>query len=176
MAIIKEYRCLAHGPFDSADGVCPSGCTTVVREFRTAPGGRSARTKGIDKTLEGMAARFGLTDMSNSGGESVGANRVAARGMNSMAPVWGNIPKGNVFEAGKGEVQVDGSQGGVTAALPGLGLSDANNSAVEAMAAANNVKLPTFTDIASALPAPKPVIHGSAGTAADLSSAIEKAA
>src|SRR6266850_1196813 len=100
MAVTKEYRCLAHGPFDAKEARCPHGCGTVVREFRTAPGGRSSRTKAADGALEHLARRYGLSDMSNRSG-SVGGSRRPARP--DFSPVWGDMPKGNVYEVGKGE-------------------------------------------------------------------------
>jgi hypothetical protein len=170
MAITKEFRCLAHGAFDSKTGVCPRGCTTVIREFRTAPGIRQKGTKQIDKTLEGLASRFGLSDMSNRNGESVGENRRKQNPQNDMAPTWGPIPKGNVFQVGKGEVQVDGATGGAMAATANMRAGDA---AVNALAQQQGVTLPTFMDMAGALPKIKPIIVGKFGTSADLQKATE---
>ena len=171
MAVTKEYRCLQHGPFDATDGICPSGCDTVVREFRTAPGGRSPKTKTMDKTLQGLADRFGLTDMSNRNG-SVGGSR---KQPNEMVPVWGQMPKGNVYDVGKGERQVDGAGGGATAALAGLGINGQGEASVQALAAAAGAPLPTFMDIAHSLPKVRPTIHGSSGSSSDLAQAIERA-
>ena len=111
--------------------------------------------------------------MSNRGGMSVGANREQARGKNDMTPTWGELPKGNNFEVGKGEVQREGSAGGVTAALNGMGMGD--NSSVDALAAKNGVVLPSFMDIAGSLPKLRPIIAGSSGNSADLQQAIAKA-
>ena len=172
MAVTKEFRCLAHGPFDSKEAICPHGCTTVVREFRTAPGGRSSSTKQMDKTLEGLASRFGLTDMSNRNGQSVGENRRQQNKQNDMTPTWGEIPKGNVFQAGKGEVQVDGASGGALAATANMRAGDA---AVNSLAKQQGVTLPTFMDIAGSLPKLRPIIAGQSGTSADLDKAIGKA-
>jgi hypothetical protein len=172
MAVTKEFRCLAHGPFDAKDGICPRGCSTVVREFRTPPGGRSPKTKGVDKTLEGLASRFGLTDMTNRNDNSVGANRAQGRGNMDMQPSWGAMPKGNVFSVGKGEVQVDGAQGGATAALAGMGMGD--NAAIAAMEAASGQPLPNFLDIAKTLPPVRPNIIKQSGTSADLDTAIAR--
>ena len=172
MAILKEYRCLSHGPFDSVDGICPSGCDTVVREFRTAPGGRSAKTKTTDKTLQGLADRFGLTNMSNKNG-SVGGSR--QQPANAMAPVWGQMPKGNVYEVGRGERPVDGASGGATAALAAVGINSQNEASVQAMADAAGVPMPSFMDIAHSLPKVRPTVHGSSGSSSDLAKAIESA-
>lgn len=157
----KEWRCLAHGPFDGLEGVCPSGCTTVVREFRTAPGTRSPSTKKSDAALEHLAARYNLTDMTNKNG-SVGGSRPQQQ---DMAPVWGAMPKGNVFEVGKGEVQRDGSEGGATAALSSMKIPGKIGDE------------PNFMDIAKTLPRVKPRVakEHSFGTSSDLDSAISKA-
>lgn len=173
MAVIKEYRCLAHGAFESDKEVCPHGCETVVREFRSAPGTRSDKTKSSDKTLEALASRFGLTDMSNRNGESIGGNRKHADG---MAAVWGELPKGNNYEVGKGEVQRDGSQGGAEGILASMGMN-ANEAQIQQMAKDAGVSMPTFTSVTKALPKVRPIVGKglSFGTDADLSAAIERA-
>jgi hypothetical protein len=75
MAVVKEYRCAAHGPFEGTEQACPYGCPPrfVVREFRSAPAFQAKRTRNIDGTLRGIASDFGLTDMKNDpkGGVSV---------------------------------------------------------------------------------------------------------
>jgi hypothetical protein len=67
--IKKDYRCLAHGNFESTKPVCPHGCNTVTRIHLSAPAvhtsGRSAR---IDSTLNGLASQYNLTDLSNRNG------------------------------------------------------------------------------------------------------------
>lgn len=178
MAVNKEWRCLAHGAFEGAEGVCPHGCTTVVREFRTAPAAKSAKTKNSDKALENLARRFGLTDMSNRDG-SVGGSRKHPK---DMAPGWLAMPKGNIFVPGKGEVNDKGeamsTSGGAAAALSGMGIT------AEPVAAALGKKLgreltpePTFGDIAKTLKRPRPILPGKEyqyGTAAQLDALIEK--
>lgn len=178
MPVTKEFRCLAHGEFDGTEAVCPKGCTTVVREFRTAPAGKSSKTKGVDKTLANLAARFGFSDMSNRDG-SVGGSK---KQKNEMQPVWGDMPKGNVFVPGKGEVNAKGeaitTSGGGVAALAGMGITG------ESVAAQLSKKLgrelapePTFVDIARTLKKPRPILPGKEyqyGTSADLDKAIAK--
>lgn len=162
MAIVKELKCLAHGPFESTakDPVCPYGCTVVIREFRTAPGTRSTKTKQSDAALERLAKRFGLSDMSNKNG-SVANSR---KERNPMTPQWAAMPKGNTYEVGKGEVPVDGSEGGASSALAGLRIAENNDG-------------PNFMDIAKGLPKPRPIVAKDHvfGTARDLQEAIEKA-
>lgn len=77
MAIKKEWRCLAHGDFESTKPVCPFGCNTVTRVHITPPSiSTSGRTQNIDRTLEGLAGQFNMTDISNRNG-SVSASRKA---------------------------------------------------------------------------------------------------
>jgi hypothetical protein len=158
--VIREFRCLGHGPFESAqkNPVCPKGgCTTVVQEFRTAPGGRSERTKISDRALDRLASRYNLSDMSNRDG-SVGASRKHPKG---MEPLWQPLPTGNVYEVGKGEVARDGAAGGATAALSGLGMTDSGSAISELM---------------KTLPRPRahPVGH-EPGSASDFSNALASA-
>lgn len=154
MAVLKDYRCLAHGTFESREAVCPHGCTTVMAVWNgKAPGGRSEKTKASDRAIQHLANRYGLTDMSNRGGESVGANR---KQPNGMQPTWGELPSGNIFEAGKGEVnrtdraRVD-SQGGA-AAIGGplsAGVSDIEK--------AIGTPLPNFMDLSKSMPKVRPI-------------------
>lgn len=170
MAVIKEWRCLAHGAFESKEGVCPHGCTTVLREFRTAPGGRSEKTKKSDAAIEHLAKRYGLSDISNKNG-SVGSSRPNP---DQMQPTWGELPKGNVFQPGKGEIAVDGAAGGATAALSGMGMG-AGMTAAQMMTNKYGEKFaaePTFDSVRKTLPRVKPIIHESYGTAKDLNKAI----
>lgn len=127
MAINKEYRCLAHGAFESSakTAVCQYGCTTVVREFRTAPGTRSDKTKRSDNALNRMAARYGLTDMSAKTGSVAGDRMAKQRGFGQIGgqdftPHWGTIPKGGTFEPGKGPVARDGAEGGAESIVKSL--------------------------------------------------------
>jgi hypothetical protein len=158
--VIREYRCLGHGPFESAqkNPVCPvGGCTTVVQEFRTAPAGKSERTKISDRALDRLAARYQLTDLSNRNG-SVGASRKNPKGMEAF---WQPLPSGNVYEVGKGEVPREGSAGGATAALAGMGMTDAGGAISELM---------------KALPRPRPHAVGhEPGSAKDFDSALASA-
>lgn len=175
MAVKKEYRCLAHGPFESMEEICPHGCSTVVREFRTAPGGRSAKTKTTDRALQGLANRYGLTDMSNKSG-SVGGSRKQPQ---AMAPVWGEMPKGNVFEVGKGEVAAEGAAGGSTAALAALGINEQTAAAALAKHLGKEVKPePTFMDIQKQLPKRiRPILPGkeySYGSSSQLDALMDK--
>lgn len=187
MPVIKEWRCLAHTTFDNSTGVCPHGCTTVVREFRTAPGTRSSRTKVADGALEHLAKRFGLTDMSNRSG-SVGGSR---RQRPDFSPVWGDMPKGNVYEVGKGERPADPkgalvTGGGATGALGAMNMTgDIDQAMIDKYGP--NVKKqlakigmpekePTMLDVQRSLPKPRPRPVGrEPGKPEDFAQAIERA-
>ncbi len=171
MAVTKEFRCLAHGPFEGKEPMCPHGCTTVVREFRTAPAGKSEKTKVSDRALDRLAERYRLTDMSNRNG-SVGASRQHAPG---MEPKWLEIPKGNNYEVGKGEVQRAGSQGGAQAALESTGMTGSVAAKLAAKLGHDVPAEPTFMELAKGLPRVRPHAVGSYGTSADLAKAIESA-
>jgi hypothetical protein len=75
MAALNDYRCAAHGAFESREARCPYGCPAsfVKIEFNQAPAYHNGRTRNIDRTLRGIAADHGLTDMKNDpkGGKSV---------------------------------------------------------------------------------------------------------
>ena len=70
MAVLNDYNCLAHGHFESMTGHCPHGCSRELVSIvhLKAPGLVSGRTKGIDKTLQGLAKDHGLSDMNNHNG------------------------------------------------------------------------------------------------------------
>lgn len=121
MGIRKEYVCFAHGPFEADSPVCPEGCTTAVeRQFRTAPGIRSNRTRNIDSTLTALAKDFGLSDLSNRNGSVAQSQRAPQ----DMRPTWGNVPKGDVFKQGGVIESVQGSKGGAETAAQQVGVHD----------------------------------------------------
>lgn len=131
MAIIKEYRCAAHGPFDSTTGKCPSGCrkSMVVREIRTAPAyRRPGKMAWTDTQMRAIAAENGLTDMRSDGKAGVSvradalrrkqlaAEREAKRtGGRVLHPHWVDVPHSAPgFSRRKEQVKtVDGSMFGV---------------------------------------------------------------
>jgi hypothetical protein len=116
---IREYTCFAHGEFEAETPVCPFGCTIAVeREFRTAPGTRSSKTKGTDAALQRLAQRFGMTDMSNRGGNVAASQQHGqpAGDQFDLTPRWGAIPKGGVFHQGGRIEEREGSQGGAASA------------------------------------------------------------
>lgn len=174
MSVLREFRCLAHSAFESREEKprCPvAGCSTVIREFRTAPAGRSEKTKISDKALLRLAERYKLTDMSNKNG-SVGNSRNHPQG---MEPVWAPLPAGNVFEVGKGEVQRDGATGGATAALAAAGMTGSVADALSKKLGRPVEAEPTFMEISKGLPRVRPHIVKEYGSQADLDSAIKSA-
>lgn len=128
MAVLKEWLCLAHGPFESSveSPDCPMGCDTVERAFFTPPGLGSSRTKNIDSTLESLASSHGLTDI---GPAAMRRKALAAeksqeqykefcvRRFGGMG--WGNVPKGGTLHASTGEV--DGTGPGAISAVQAAG-------------------------------------------------------
>lgn len=130
MAIKREFRCLAHGNFesDSESPECPHGCDTVERIFLTPPGLASARTANIDRTLDSLARSHGMTDISNRGGRAAKGQSAAQARQNAELNAfirqkygdgWGNIPKGGTLNVQTGKV--DGEGPGVAAALQSYG-------------------------------------------------------
>lgn len=69
MAVNKEWRCAAHGPFEGTTGNCPYGCVgTARREIRTATGINTGMVRRVDATLGKFAKEYGLGDVSNRNG------------------------------------------------------------------------------------------------------------
>lgn len=65
--ILRDYKCETHGFFENWVPVCPAGCEEDIKQvYLRAPSIGSARTKGIDKTLTGLAKDFGMTDIKSS--------------------------------------------------------------------------------------------------------------
>jgi hypothetical protein len=62
VAIIKEFACLEHGPFEGSHPICPEyGCasTHVTQEFRTAPKIRHGITRRTDAGLRTSSEMYG---------------------------------------------------------------------------------------------------------------------
>lgn len=95
MSVIREWRCAAHGSFESPEGKCPQGCPKrfVVQEFLTPPAIHDGTTKHTDATLRGLADSVGLTDMSNRNGSVMASQKPNPnhRGMD-FSPKWVDIP------------------------------------------------------------------------------------
>lgn len=98
MAVLKEFRCKAHGAFEEfvkADETpkCPKGCSSrfVVREFRTAPAIRGAATGRLDGLQKELAHDFGLPDLKvgRDDGKSVMEN---LRSGTDFSTRWVDVP------------------------------------------------------------------------------------
>jgi hypothetical protein len=65
MAVLHDYKCLAHGYFEAWEPRCPKGCDgeAVVQVFLQAVGLRSDSTKHADSTLKGLASEYGMSDI-----------------------------------------------------------------------------------------------------------------
>ena len=72
--IVKEWVCLAHGFFDSAEPLCPYGCSgegMIERVFRTAPAIQSQGYRNMNATFAALAAEHGVTDLNQRGGDGM---------------------------------------------------------------------------------------------------------
>ena len=116
--VLKEYRCLAHGEFEGYTEVCPHGCDTVERVFRTAfsIGGQS---KNIDKTVDTLMADYGMTDVRNNGGET-SVMEALRRGQTDYAPKWGSMPQVRAGEGGNAVGSMLAMQGAPSANVTGM--------------------------------------------------------
>ena len=88
MAIIKEWLCVEHGPFEGSHPICPgNGCESdmVTRAFYTAPGIRSDFMKNLDAGIKKSADGLNLTDL-----RSAKAYEAAHGGSNPNGVLWGN--------------------------------------------------------------------------------------
>ena len=65
MAVLKDYKCPTHGYFEARKAQCPmKGCQEEVMVVHlSAPALVSKRTKGADKTLDGLAKQFNMGDI-----------------------------------------------------------------------------------------------------------------
>lgn len=71
MAIMRTWKCAAHGEFMAYVGKCPSGCGAgMVTQMYGASVHTSGKTKFIDKTLKDMSKEYGMTDFNNRGGQN----------------------------------------------------------------------------------------------------------
>jgi hypothetical protein len=65
MAVLKDYKCLAHGYFEAWEPLCPKGCDgeAIMVAFLQPVGLRSDSTKHSDTTMRGLAQDFGMSDI-----------------------------------------------------------------------------------------------------------------
>ncbi len=126
MGVLRDWRCLAHGDFESMldEPRCPHGCTTVEKVFLQPPGFFSPASQNIDSNMEKIAKSYGLTDMNNRGGKPVitpDANKQRqaeeyARFMKQkFGDGWGTVQKGGNLNVATG--QISGGGPGVAGSL-----------------------------------------------------------
>jgi hypothetical protein len=89
MAVTNDYKCPAHGYFESREAVCPHGCTDVQVVFLQPVATVSDRTKGSDKTLKQLALDFNMSDIKSKKEGEAQPPRFA-KPENPFAPRWGN--------------------------------------------------------------------------------------
>lgn len=65
MAILRDYYCESHGVFEAWEPECPmKHCKATISIIHLKPVGmKSAKTAKTDKTLEGLAKDFQMTDI-----------------------------------------------------------------------------------------------------------------
>lgn len=63
MAVLRSYSCAKHGYFDAWEAECPHGCKKVTQVFTKPFSIKSDRTKKADKTLDGLAQDFKMTNI-----------------------------------------------------------------------------------------------------------------
>lgn len=66
MAVVKEWVCPDHGPFEGTHPICPgNACLSegVTQEFRTPPKLRSESTTRTDRGLKRSASIYALSDL-----------------------------------------------------------------------------------------------------------------
>lgn len=104
MAVLKEFACKAHGPFEEiveqdVTPSCPNGCSPrfVVREIRSAPAARGVITGKMDTLYRDVAKDFNLSNLKidKENGKSVMQNLQSGQ---DFSPRWVDVPR----EAAKG--------------------------------------------------------------------------
>ena len=88
--VVKEWKCDAHGYFESTEAECPHGCTTINQVFLTPVKVKSDRTKGSDKTLEQLAIDFHMSDIKSVREGEAQPPRLAKQDNNPFAVQWGS--------------------------------------------------------------------------------------
>lgn len=101
--ITKEYRCAAHGEFESDGPTCPAGCPPVFvkQEFRTPVKIGTMKTRFVDQQLRGLQKDFNLPDIKNDkDGSSV---MESIRKGENFAPQFVDIPHSPAGWSGRKE-------------------------------------------------------------------------
>ena len=95
MAVVKEWACLEHGPFESSHPICPNfGCDSknVVREIRTAPAMRSDGMKKFDAGIRRSSDLMGGANFRTAREGEASFGGQAARDAGTEV-LWGNESK-----------------------------------------------------------------------------------
>jgi hypothetical protein len=87
--VVKEWKCDAHGYFESVDPVCPHGCTAIQRVFLTPVAFKSDKTKRNDTTLQNLATDFQMNDIKSVREGEAQPPRLA-NDRNPFAVQWGS--------------------------------------------------------------------------------------
>ena len=92
MAVLHDYKCLAHGFFEAWEDRCPHGCEgeSIVKVFLQPVGTRSAATKHNDSTMRGLAQDYGMGDIKSVREGEAQPARFAQQPQNPYAVQWGN--------------------------------------------------------------------------------------
>ena len=93
MAVLHDYKCLAHGYFEAWEPRCPKGCDgeAVVKVFLQPVGLKSDSTKHADSTLRGLANEYGMSDIkSTREGEAQPPRFGPQRQQNPFGVQWGD--------------------------------------------------------------------------------------
>lgn len=106
MAVLKEYRCAAHGEFEATKPKCPHGCSPrfVSQEIRTAPAMKGNSTRNMDAIQQDLATSYRMSDIRNSAnGDSV---MTTLRKNPQTAPSWGDVQHAKPGFSRRGDAQV----------------------------------------------------------------------
>lgn len=90
MAILKQYRCAAHGEMEMYAPICQycGHGAFVKQEIRTAPAFRRKNMKFIDGTLRQIAEDHGLTDLKNDPKAGVSVLQALTKTNDVNKPRW----------------------------------------------------------------------------------------
>lgn len=121
--VLHDYHCTTHGYFEGWNDSCPiKNCTGEVSKVFLQPVGiKSDKTKHADKTLEGLAQQFGMTDIkSTREGESQGnyasrnnSQNAAERERELAAASREPRPGDAAIWGGAGKINMAGVMGGM---------------------------------------------------------------
>jgi len=101
VAIIKEFVCISHGPFEGSHPICPAmGCDSgeVTREIRSAPAISKGKFKRFDASTRRSADLMGINDF-RTGREG----DVSFKGRGTEAPLGMDLLWGNEVEKKMGK-------------------------------------------------------------------------